>query len=223
MSFSEKIYRTLILGDRYKLIIDGLTNTLLITFFASILGCLIGIGICYLRVQHNKILNNIAKSYIYFFRGIPIVLLLMLMYYVVLNDTRVNGILVSIITFALYHSAYVSEIFRSGLISVKEEQFEASLSMGFNRQQTFFYIILPQIIRVIFPVYRGEFITLIKLTAIVGYIGVKDLTRAIDIIRSQTFEAIFPLILATALYFMIIGILNIILNFIEKLINPRKV
>ena len=222
MTFIEKLYKIFVKEKRYNLIINGLENTLIITFFACAFGCIIGILICYLRTQNNKIINNIAKYYIYFFRGIPIVLLIMLMYYIVLANTRLSGVSVSIITFSLYHSAFIAEVFRSGLLAVKKEQIEASVSLGFNKAQTFFYIILPQVVRIIFPVYKGEIITLIKLTSVVGYIGVRDLTRAIDIIRSQTFDAIFPIIIAIIIYFILIGIINLILDFIERKINPRK-
>lgn len=223
MSFSERLYKIFVFDDRYKLIISGLGNTLLIAFCACLLGGIIGGIICYCRMSKNKILNILARGYIRFFRGIPIVLLLLLMYYIVFKNTRLSGVIVAIVTFSLYHSAYTSEIFRSGIASVKIEQVEASISIGFTRIQTFFYIILPQVIRIIFPVYKGEFITLIKLTSIVGYIGVRDLTRALDIIRSQTFDAIYPLIIATILYFIIIELMTLILNLLEKVINPRKV
>ena len=222
MTFVERLYKVFVIGNRYKLIIDGLKNTLIISISACFFGSIIGVLICYLRIHNNKILNNIAKCYIYFFHGIPIVLLVMLMYYIVLGNTRLSGVTVSIVTFSLYHSAYIAEIFRSGLLAIKKEQIEASISLGFTKVQTFFYIILPQVVRIIFPVYKGEIITLIKLTSIVGYIGVRDLTRAIDIIRSQTFDAIFTIIIAIVIYFIVIGMINLILNFIEKIINPRK-
>ena len=222
MTFTERIYRILILEERYKLILGGLKNTLIISFFASLVGCLIGGLICFFRVHKNKFFNNIAKVYIYLFRGIPIVLLLMLMYYIILNNSGMSGVGVSILTFSLYHGAYVAEIFRSGLLSVKSEQIEASTAIGFTKVQSLKYIILPQVIRIIFPVYKGEFITLVKLTSIVGYIGVRDLTRAIDIVRSQTFDALYPLVLATILYFILIGGITLILNLLEKLKNPRK-
>ncbi|MBQ3145138.1 MAG: ABC transporter permease subunit [Clostridia bacterium] len=111
---------------------------------------------------------------------------------------------------------------RIGIKSVGIEQIEAGISMGFTKIQILLYIVLPQAIKVVFPVYKGEVITIIKLTSIVGYIGVQDLTRATDIIRSQTFDAFFPLILTTILYFMVIGMLILILNYIEKRINREK-
>lgn len=144
------------------------------------------------------------------------------MYYIVFKNSRLSATIVSIFTFSFYHSAYTAEVFRAGLLSVKKDQIEASMSMGFTNIQTFFFIILPQVLRVIFPVYKGEFMTLIKLTSIVGYIGVRDLTRSIDIIRSQTFDALYPLIIATILYFIVIWIMNLILNIIERFLNPRK-
>lgn len=223
MNLFERFYRCFIVDSRYKLIIQGIGNTFVIAILACLIGGAIGLGICYLRTSKNKVLSTIAKVYIKFFRGIPIVLLLMLTYYVFLAKFNISDILVAVLALSLYNSAYVAEIFRSGFLAVKSEQIEASKAMGFTKKQTFIYVILPQAIRVIFPVYKSEFMTLIKLTSIVGYIGVRDLTRAIDIIRNQTFDAFVPLGMATILYFIIIGILTLVLNQIEKLINPKKV
>jgi len=218
----DRIYKNLIFEDRYLLVVEGVKNTLIIALIACILGCLIGLLICSMRTSKNKGLSITARVYIRFFRSTPIVLLLLLTYYVVFANSRLSALVVAIIAFGFYNGAYVAEIFRSGLKTVKDEQIEASYAMGFSKQQTFRYVILPQAVRVIFPVYKSEFINLIKLTAIVGYIGVQDLTRSIDIIRSQTFDALFPLVFALILYFIIIGALTFGLNIIEKRINPRK-
>ena len=225
-NFVEKIknsfYNNIIEKNRYNIIFNGLKNTILISFLSILFGTAIGAVICFMNMSKNIAFKCFAKLYIRFFRGIPIVLLLLLTYYVVLASVRITSLTVSIIVFSVYFGAYASEIFRSGIKSVGNGQIEAGLSMGFTKFQTLLYIVLPQTIKIIFPVYKGEFITIIKLTSVVGYIGVQDLTRATDIIRSQTFDAFFPLILTTILYFIVIGILILILNSIEKRINPRK-
>ena len=209
-NFVEKIknsfYNNIIEKNRYNIIFNGLKNTILISFLSILFGTAIGAVICFMNMSKNIAFKCFAKLYIRFFRGIPIVLLLLLTYYVVLASVRITSLTVSIIVFSVYFGAYASEIFRSGIKSVGNGQIEAGLSMGFTKFQTLLYIVLPQTIKIIFPVYKG----------------VQDLTRATDIIRSQTFDAFFPLILTTILYFIVIGILILILNSIEKRINPRK-
>jgi polar amino acid transport system substrate-binding protein len=222
MSIADRIYKNLIYDGRYLLIWEGVKTTLIITVFACLLGGLIGLLICSARMSKNKFIVVFAKAYIHFFRSIPIVLLLILTYYVVFANVHLSAITVSIIAFSFYHSAYVAEVFRSGLNSVDKMQIDVSVSMGFTKWQSFIHVILPQAIRVMFPVYRGEFMTLVKLTSIVGYVGVRDLTRATDIIRSQTFDALFPLVFAVIIYFIIIGVFSFILNMVEKIIYPRK-
>lgn len=222
MNIADVIYKNLVVNDRYMLIIEGVKNTLLITILACLLGFLIGCLVCAFRVSKVKIAVLTAKIYIYFFRSMPIVLLLILTYYVVFSGITIDAIAVSIITFGFYHGAYVAEVFRSGINSVNRNQVDAGVALGFTKQQTFLYVVLPQAVRVMFPVYRGEFMTLIKLTSIVGYIGIRDLTRATDIIRSQTFDAFFPLIFAVIVYFLIIGMFTFVLNNVERVINPRR-
>ena len=222
MSIEDRIYKNLLFDNRYLLILEGIKVTLVIALFSCLLGGLVGLLICSIRMAKNKYLSALAKVYIHFFRSIPIVLLLLLTYYMVFANVRLSAVSVSIVAFSLYHSAYVAEVFRSGLNSVDNVQIDVSISMGFTKWQSYMYIILPQAIRVVFPVYRGEFMTLIKLTSIVGYIGVRDLTRANDIIRSQTFDAFFPLLFAVLVYFIIIGVFTFILNILERMINPRK-
>ena len=222
MNILERIYKTLIEYNRYILILQGIKTTMIIVLFSCLIGGIIAAIICYMRLSKNKIIAQIARCYISFFRGIPIVLLLTLVNYVVFAKVKISSVMVSIIVFSLYHSAYVAEIFRSGLSSIHPGQIIAAKALGFKKSQIFPYILLPQIIRVIFPVYKGELMTLVKLTSVVGYIGVCDLTRSADIIRSQTFDAFFPLVVAIILYFAIIKILTIILSKIEKMIYQGR-
>ena len=222
MNLADRIYKNFIYNDRYLLILEGIKNTLTIVILTCILGGLIGIIICSIRMSKNKVIAFLGKIYIFFFRGTPMLLLLIFSYFVVFANSGLSSITIAIIAFSIYHSTFAAEIFRSAIISIRDEQLEASVALGYTKKQAFFHILLPQVVRIIFPVYRGEIIRQTSITSVVGYIGVQDLTRATDIIRSQTFDALFPLACAGIIYFVIIGVLIFLLNIAEKLINPRK-
>lgn len=202
-SIKESVYNNLIAERRYMLILRGLKITLYISLFASIFGTIIGAGICYLRMSRRKTLNYIGRGYISIMRGTPILVLLLIMYYVIFARWNINATIVAIITFALNFAAYVSEMFRTSIEGVDRGQTEAGIALGFTPVQTFINIVMPQAIKNVLPVYKGELISLIKMTSIVGYIAVEDLTKASDIIRSRTFDAFFPLILVAAIYFLL--------------------
>ncbi len=203
LGFRERFYNNLILDKRYILLWDGLKITLLIAVLSSLGGTLTGAFICALRMSRRKILRFLASGHISLFRGIPQVVLLMLMYYVVFASTRMTGITVSVITFSMIFGAYVSEMFRAAIQSVPRGQTEAGIALGFSRTSTFFHVVLPQAVKQVYPIYKGELIALTKLTSIVGYIAVQDLTKASDLIRSRTFDAFFPLIVISVIYFFI--------------------
>ena len=208
--------------QRYKIILRGLLCTLEITIFAVILGTILGTLICMMRMRKNKLCQRIANLYILLFRGIPQVVLLMLLFYVVFASTNMNGVTVSIIGFSFIFSAYVSEMFRSSIETISQGQQEAGWSMGFTNFQTFYYIILPLTIRRVLPIYKGEVVGLIKMTSIVGYITVQDLTKVSDMIRSATFDAFMPLILITIIYFFIIWIFSLLLDYVHFAYSPKK-
>jgi polar amino acid transport system substrate-binding protein len=220
-SFAERFHNNLILNGRYTFVLEGVKNTLIISLFSCILGVVIGFFICCLRLSKRWVVSKLAQIYIHFFRGMPVALFLMITYYVVLAQSGLSALTVAIIVFSIHHSTYLAEVFRSGYMSINVEQIEAITSMGFTKSQIFKYVIVPQALKVIFPVYKNEVITLTKLTSIVGFIGVFDLTRSTDIIRSQTFDAFFPLVMAIILYFIIIGSMTFLLNCIGRLINSR--
>ncbi len=199
----ESFFRNIIFDKRYLLLWKGLLLTLLIAVSSAVAGTLAGGLICFMRMSRNKLMKGLAAFYIGLFRGIPQVVMLMLMFYVVFSSSSLSGIAVSIITFSLIFGAYTSEMFRASIGSVPKGQTEAGIALGFSRVQTFINIVLPQAIRHVFPVYKGEFIALVKLTSIVGYIAVQDLTKAGDIIRSRTFDAFFPLIVISIVYFVL--------------------
>lgn len=199
----QSFVSNLIEEDRYKMLIDGLGVTMSITLMSVVLGTLLGALICWMRMNRRKGLVRIATAYVELMRGMPVLVLLLLMFYVVLMPLHLSGILVATITFSLNSSAYFAEMFRTAISGIDRGQSEASLALGFNRVQTFRYIILPQAVRAVIPVYIGEVVNLLKGTAVVGYVAVSDLTKAGDIIRSRTYDAFFPLIIVSIIYFAI--------------------
>ena len=211
-SVSDSFYNNLIAEDRYRMILDGLQVTLLITFCAAIFGTLLGGLVCWMRMSRRKWVSTTAKVYIDIMRGTPVLVLLMLMYYVVMAPVNATGIVVAIITFALNLAAYVSEMLRTAIEGIDRGQTEAGLALGYTRRQTFFKIVLPQVVKAVMPVYQGEVISLLKGTSIVGYIAVADMTRASDLIRSRTFDAFFPLIVTAIIYFIMAWLIGLLLT-----------
>lgn len=218
----ESFHRNIILENRYMLLWNGLKVTFLISIMAALLGTLLGAIVCMMRMSKSGVLRLVAKVYIDLLRGIPQVVLLMLMFYVVFAAFDISGVWVATFTFAMNFAAYVSEMFRTSIESVKKGQTEAGVAMGFSKTKTFLYIVLPQAVQRVLPVYKGEFIALVKMTSIVGYIAVQDLTKASDIIRSRTFDAFFPLIMVAILYFLLAWSLTLLLEKIQVGTAPRR-
>jgi len=162
-----------------------------------------------------------AKVFISVLRGTPVLVVLMIIFYVVFASVDIDPVFVAVIAFGLNFAAYVSEMFRTGIEGVDRGQTEAGIAIGFSKVKTFIYIVLPQATRRILPVYKGEMISLVKMTSIVGYIAVQDLTKASDIIRSRTFDAFFPLIMVAVLYFLISWLLMVTIGYIERVTNPK--
>ena len=219
---SDSFYSNIILENRYRLIIDGLKLTILISIFAALWGTILGGLICYMRMSKNRFLSRAAAVYISLLRGTPVLVLLMIIYYVVFASVNINPALVAVVAFGLNFGAYVSEMFRTSIESIDKGQTEAGIAGGFTKVQTFIYIIAPQALRHLLPVYKGEFISLMKMTSIVGYIAVQDLTKASDIIRSRTFDAFFPLIMAAVIYLLLAWLLTWALGAIEVSVDPKR-
>jgi polar amino acid transport system substrate-binding protein len=217
----SSIQNNLLLEKRYLLIWDGLKTTIVISVLATVFGTLLGALVCFMRMSKQSLLNLPARVYIAILRGTPVLVLLMVIFYVVFASVNINPVLVAIIAFGMNFAAYVAEIFRTGIEGVDKGQTEAGIAMGFTRFRTFLFIVLPQTLRRILPVYKGEFISLVKMTSIVGYIAVQDLTKASDIIRSRTFDAFFPLVLVAILYFAISWFLIQSLEYLERRTDPR--
>ena len=215
-SIVESFTNNLIAEDRYRMILDGLQVTLLTTLCAALLGTLLGGLVCWMRMSQHRWLQQVAKVYIELMRGTPVLVLLMLMYYVVMAPIDATGIVVAIITFAMNTAAYISEMLRTTILGIDRGQTEASLALGFTQRQTFFKIVLPQVVKAVMPVYQGEVVSLLKGTSIVGYIAVADMTRASDLIRSRTFDAFFPLIVTAIIYFLIAWLIGLLLQSIVQ-------
>ena len=209
---AESFSNNLIVEGRYRMILDGLQVTLLITFFAAVLGTLLGGLVCWMRMSRKKWLRQVARVYIDLMRGTPVLVLLMLMYYVVMAPVDATGIVVAVVTFAMNTAAYISEMLRTTILGIDRGQTEAGLALGFTQRQTFLKIVLPQVVRAVMPVYQGEIISLLKGTSIVGYIAVADMTRASDLIRSRTFDAFFPLIVTAVIYFVMAWLIGMLLQ-----------
>ena len=212
------INKTLFVENRWRLIVDGLLKTLKISIVAILLGSLLGVGLYSMANSRRKWLRSCAKVYRSFISGIPELVLLLVMFYVVFANTGVSPDIVAIITFALFFASGASHIYKASLDAIPCGQTEAGLALGFTKSQSFFNIVLPQAFRIGLPLYKGQCISLLKGTSIVGYIAIQDITRAGDIIRSRTFDAIVPLLFVTILYFLLVWLIGALI----KLASPKK-
>ena len=217
----ENIYNSFIYQDRYKYYLTGLGNTIIMAFFACLIGVILGL-ILSLVIDYNEktgklyLLSTFARMYIEIIRGTPALLQLMILYYIIFKSVNINIAVVGIISFGLNSGAYVSQIIRSGLISIPKGQEEASTMLGFNYFQTMKYVIMPQALRNVLPALGNEFITLLKETSVAGYIGILELTKASDIVASSTYDYFFPLLIVAIIYLILTLGLTKLLNFFER-------
>lgn len=217
----ENIYNSFIYQDRYKYYLTGLGNTIIMAFFACLIGVILGL-ILSLIIDYNEktgklyLLSAFARMYIGIIRGTPALLQLMILYYIIFKSVNINIVVVGIISFGLNSGAYVSQIIRSGLISIPKGQEEASTMLGFNYFQTMKYVIMPQALRNVLPALGNEFITLLKETSVAGYIGILELTKASDIVASSTYDYFFPLLIVAIIYLILTLGLTKLLNFFER-------
>lgn len=219
--FADKLYSTFIEGARWTYLTDGLKTTLIVTFFAVIVGVILGFLIAVIRSTHDKtgklkILNFLAKVYLTVIRGTPVVVQLLIIYFVIFASVNIDKIFVAVLAFGLNSAAYVAEIVRSGIMSIDNGQFEAGASLGLNYPKTMLYIIMPQAFRNILPALANEFIVLLKETSVAGYIALTDLTKGGDIIRSATYEAFLPLIAVALIYLIMVMILSGLVSKLER-------
>lgn len=207
--------------NRWRYITDGLKITLLVTVFAVLIGVVLGFLIAIVRTTHDKtgklkILNAICKVYLTVIRGTPVVVQLMIIYFIIFGSVDISKVLVAIIAFGINSGAYVAEIFRSGIMSIDNGQFEAGRSLGFNYAQTMMYIIMPQAFKNVLPTLCNEFISLLKETSVSGYIALQDLTKGGDIIRSRTYDAFMPLIAVALIYLAMVMIFTKLVSLLER-------
>ncbi len=218
-SLAESFKKTFIRGNRWKLILSGLGVTLLISVLDAVFGTILGFGLCLIRRSKSRVASRIAAGFIRIIQGVPVLVWLMVFTYAVFASSSIG---VVVICFSINFSAYVAEMLRSGIDSVDKGQWEAASALGLGKARTFTKIIMPQAIRFVLPVYKGEFINQMKATSVVGYIAIQDLTKASDIIRSRTYEALFPLIVTALIYFLMAWGLTQLLSLIEIKTDPKR-
>lgn len=227
LGIAEKFYNNFIEGNRYQYMLKGLGNTLIITVFAVMIGIFMGFLIAVIRTNYDrngslKVLNAFCKAYLTIVRGTPVMIQLLIIYYVIFQSLNTGKLLVAIVAFGLNSAAYVAEIVRSGIMAVDIGQFEAGRSLGLNDRQTMMTIILPQAVKNILPALCNEFISLLKETSISGYIGLMDLTKGGDIIRSVTFDAFMPLIAVAIIYLLIVMGLSKAVHILERKLRSNE-
>ena len=228
--FVEAFYLNFIKDARWKYLTDGLWVTLRVTFFAVLIGIFLGFLVAIIRSTHDKVgrtssfikgtlnvLNFICNIYLTVIRGTPVVVQLLIIYFVIFGSVRIDKVIVAILAFGINSGAYVAEIVRGGIMSIDQGQFEAGRSLGFNYAQTMWYVIIPQTLKNVLPALGNEFIVLLKETSVAGYIALADLTKGGDIIRSQTFSAYMPLLAVALIYLVMV----IILSNLQKLLERR--
>lgn len=222
--------------DRWKYLTSGLKNTILITFFALMLGVVIGVVVSIIRSTYTKnyhemkpgfgkgclaVLNRIGGIYLTVIRGTPVVVQLMIVYYCVFVSSN-NGVLIGSVSFGINSGAYVAEIFRSGIMSIDNGQFEAGRSLGFNYVQTLRYVVLPQAFKNVLPALANEFIVLLKETSVAGYVAVRDLTMGGDMIRGVTYQTFMPLMAVALIYLVMVMFFTSLVGVLERRLRTSE-
>ena len=219
MSWLDKLRETFIDTGYYSLMLEGLGNTAVITLFSLVIGMVLGSLVASIRYltegnDRMRILSRLCSLYVTVIRGIPVVVLLLIFYFIILKSA--NGLLVASITFGINSSAYMAELIRSGINAVPYGQTEAGRSLGLSRVQTMRKIVLPQAVRYILPAVGNEFIALLKETAVAGYVAVVDLTRAGNLVRNNTYDAVNPLLIVALTYLVIVVLLSRLMGLLER-------
>lgn len=227
MTFIDQFKQNFIEANRWKYIVNGLGVTLRVTLFAVLIGIAIGFVVAIIRSTYEKtgklkIFNFLCNVYLTVIRGTPVVVQLLIIYFVIFSSMRVDKIFVAIIAFGINSGAYVAEIVRSGIMSIDPGQMEAGRSLGFNYIQTMWYIIIPQAFKNVLPALGNEFIVLLKETSVAGYIALEDLTKGADIIRSQTYSPFVPLLSVAAIYLGIVMLLTFLLKKLERRLRSSE-
>lgn len=228
--FKDEFVLNFVADNRWRYLTDGLRITLTVTFFALLLGIVIGVVVAVIRSTHDKTIEDmnpgvgkflltffdrVCRVYLTVIRGTPVVVQLMLIYYVILASLD-SKVVIASLAFGINSGAYVAEIIRSGIMSIDKGQFEAGRSLGFNYVQTMWHIIIPQAFKTILPTLANEFIVLIKETSVAGYVALQDLTKGGDIIRSRTYSAFMPLIAVALIYLVIVMFFTWLVGILER-------
>ena len=221
-SIGESFEKTFVREERWKLFLEGVLTTLVITLLAMLFGTILGFLIFMLCRKGNPVANIITRIFLWLIQGMPAVVLLMVLYFIVFGSVSISGVVVSVIGFTLTFGAAVFGLMKMGVGTIDRGQYEAAYALGYSNTRTFFRIILPQALYHVLPAYKGEVVSLIKATAIVGYIAVQDLTKMGDIVRSRTYEAFFPLIAVTIIYFALEVLIGRIISRLSININPKR-
>ncbi|HJH04704.1 amino acid ABC transporter permease [Victivallis vadensis] len=225
--FCDSFYLNFIKDDRWRYLWDGFWTTIGISFAAVLLGVLLGFTVAVIRSTHDKtgklrLLNWLCKLYLTVIRGTPVVVQLLIIYFVIFGSVNISKILVAIVAFGVNSGAYVAEIIRGGIMSIDKGQFEAGRSLGLSYIQTMIYIILPQAFKNVLPALGNEFIVLLKETSVSGYIALQDLTKGGDIIRSQTYTAFMPLIAVALIYLAVVMLFSWLLGKLERRLKNNE-
>ena len=238
-NFTERFYLNFIKDDRWMYITEGLKVTLTVTFFSVLIGIVLGFIIALIRATYDRtgkkifqwdgfgdfllwFFNLISKAYLTIIRGTPVVVQLLIIYFVIFASVDVDKVIVAVIAFGINSAAYVAEIFRGGIMSIDIGQMEAGRSIGFNYAQTMLYIILPQAFKNVLPTLGNEFIVLLKETSVAGYIALQDLTKGGDVIRSRTYDAFFPLISVAIIYLVMVLIFTKLVSMLERRLQQSE-
>lgn len=226
-NIGHEFYLNFIKDNRWEYIAKGLGVTLEVTFFAVIVGIMLGFIVAMIRATYDKtgklaILNGLCNVYLTVIRGTPVVVQLLIIYFVIFGSVRIDKVLVAVIAFGINSGAYVAEIVRSGIMSIDQGQFEAGRSLGFNYFQTMVYIILPQALKNVLPALGNEFIVLLKETSVAGYIALQDLTKAGDIIRSETYSPMMPLLAVALIYLTFVMMLSFLIKQLERRLRSSE-
>jgi polar amino acid transport system permease protein len=238
LDFAAEFKLNFLDAGRWKWVVEGLGNTLLITFLALLVGIVLGVIVAAVRSTYDKNKETMEKNpdfgyYIFTFfdvicriyltviRGTPVVVQLLIMYFIIFASSR-NGVMIAVVAFGINSGAYVAEILRGGIMSIDNGQFEAGRSLGFNYLQTMVYIVIPQVFKSVLPTLCNEFIVLLKETSIAGYVGIMDLTKAGDLIRGRTFSPFMPLIAVALIYLVLVMVLTALVGRLERRLRQNE-
>lgn len=218
----DNFNNTFIKEGRWKMFASGAGTTLLITLSSILFGTVIGFAVFMACRKGNKIVNGLTDASLWLIQGMPTVLLLMILYYIIFGSTRLSGTIVAIVGFTLIFACSMFDMLSVGFGAIPHGQYEAATALGYSESQSFFKILLPQAARHFLPIYKNEVVTLIKETSVAGYIAIQDLTKVSDLVRARTYQAFFALIFTAIIYFVMSGILTRIVEMVERKIDPKR-